>query len=1497
MKRSMFVLVFLFLSIKLIPAPNDSGMITWLQPDEITTFTAQLIRDEFNIKFTTRDGYEIREGVDGWFYYATLDGNGKIVPGNLKVGLDAPPPTSLNLAPSPSAQSEIDQRELDFQQQLFEADIWYKQKREEASGGAVTLKIGVILVDFADHVHYTDLVNYPNGYPKHFFNDVLFSQNTWIDVNPNDPIKTHPENKNVYGSLRDYLNQQSCGKLDIKGKKIDGVDVYTDEILNPSDPSGFPQWLYLNETRAYWDGIDMAGITKISYEEWAVKIKNQLNVDLIIDNKNVYDRLILIFAGGAGNYGLWPQTSSNQVTQISERFTRSLNVASLFTHVGVYCHEFGHLLGAPDEGLGNVVQGYWDIMHFGTWNGPEQKGECPAGFDPYYRTKWGWVNLNYFDDISSKQTKTILYDYNNPKYYKLDNPIDPSEYFIIENRGRNGFDKYTPNDFNYSPPNGVDANGNLGGLLIWTIAENSRAIIAGKIYSDIVGLKSAMTGVVLDKITAENNFGASDPFPYTDGQSLTQNTFPNNSVRNVQDSKVNLENIRWESDGSILVDISRTSQNDVELVSGVQEWTTNRTIDKDIFLMGGATLTIKEGVVLNINQNKKIKIYDNATLKAEAISNSIILTNNPNNPSDKWAGIEIFGENSHLITSNLVIQNATSAFYFSGIKNIFLNSITFNSNSSFCSNINSLSQLEIVKCKFNATPFYLSAYAQNNSVSVKFSKNVFVNSFIYLMGDGISFSFINNDFKMINNSSPIVLTLNYCTDYLIKDNIFLNTTIAIPQSSNPSLITYNCIYPYPANYAIFSGQGNFSADPLFADPGNLESQTLQQNSPCIDMGDPTMDYSNEPAENGGRINIGSLGNTALATVVDQSTPRDLSAISMLGNLSLSSSSNWSVNGTCDIDGSKTLETPNLTVNIGGTLNIQPGAKLNFLNGSSLIVQGNLSANGVTFDRAPGESNYWGSIIFDGPDAWTSVLDNVTVNNAANIQILNRADVTVQNSIIQNCAQGIYVYNANPQLLSNQINEPLYHGIYVDASENSLIVGNSISKSNKQNQGIILYGSCGWIAVNSVSGFDHGLYVGGSSAYFTDWEYRSYFSNNCFSGNRYGIVAGWGGYVEGDPGGEVEGNNVICYNDEYDIYVYQHSLAYAMYNYWGGGDPMQYVDGTSGLYVLPVLPNAPWGSATKLITSVDALTPEVQLTKTNGESASETNDISNTKGLILKAQAAKLNNDLSTTKDDDEFLKGIKLKREGKIDEAIEQLKKVVKDKKYGLYAITELAGIKARYGKENIQTYFEDLLKDPNEGNKSRIKRHLAGFYLNKNEDDRAVTLFDELKDDKGSKRDNFEGLYGKFNFMLHKKKDLVSAKNLLAEMKNKFADDEEAMIHIATAEMLMSGKNKLALGKKQNETTASNETEMPKEYALFNNYPNPFNPVTTITYQLPKSGSVTLKIFDVLGREVKTLVNEQKEMGRYTVTFNASSFASGMYVYQLRANDFISTKKMLLLK
>ncbi|MFZ4592192.1 MAG: T9SS type A sorting domain-containing protein, partial [Ignavibacteria bacterium] len=77
----------------------------------------------------------------------------------------------------------------------------------------------------------------------------------------------------------------------------------------------------------------------------------------------------------------------------------------------------------------------------------------------------------------------------------------------------------------------------------------------------------------------------------------------------------------------------------------------------------------------------------------------------------------------------------------------------------------------------------------------------------------------------------------------------------------------------------------------------------------------------------------------------------------------------------------------------------------------------------------------------------------------------------------------------------------------------------------------------------------------------------------------------------------------------------------------------------------------------------------------------------------------------------------------------------------------------------------------------------------------------------------------------------------------------------------------------------------------------NPFNPVTKINFALPKQGLVTLKIYDVLGREVRTLVNEVKSVGNYSVDFNASEFSSGIYFYKLESEGFSDIKRMMLIK
>jgi hypothetical protein len=88
-----------------------------------------------------------------------------------------------------------------------------------------------------------------------------------------------------------------------------------------------------------------------------------------------------------------------------------------------------------------------------------------------------------------------------------------------------------------------------------------------------------------------------------------------------------------------------------------------------------------------------------------------------------------------------------------------------------------------------------------------------------------------------------------------------------------------------------------------------------------------------------------------------------------------------------------------------------------------------------------------------------------------------------------------------------------------------------------------------------------------------------------------------------------------------------------------------------------------------------------------------------------------------------------------------------------------------------------------------------------------------------------------------------------------------------------------------------------PFEFSLEQNYPNPFNPSTKIKYSIPQISQVQIKVFDVLGNELKTIVNEEKSTGTYEITLHAENLPSGVYFYQLRAGEFVQTKKMLLLK
>ena len=99
------------------------------------------------------------------------------------------------------------------------------------------------------------------------------------------------------------------------------------------------------------------------------------------------------------------------------------------------------------------------------------------------------------------------------------------------------------------------------------------------------------------------------------------------------------------------------------------------------------------------------------------------------------------------------------------------------------------------------------------------------------------------------------------------------------------------------------------------------------------------------------------------------------------------------------------------------------------------------------------------------------------------------------------------------------------------------------------------------------------------------------------------------------------------------------------------------------------------------------------------------------------------------------------------------------------------------------------------------------------------------------------------------------------------------------------------------NSTTGIKDEELPSKFELFQNYPNPFNPGTNINFSIPNSSFVILKVYDVLGKEVANLVNEELSAGTYNFNFDAAKLTSGIYFYRIQTDNFVETKKMILLK
>jgi parallel beta-helix repeat protein len=641
-----------------------------------------------------------------------------------------------------------------------------------------------------------------------------------------------------------------------------------------------------------------------------------------------------------------------------------------------------------------------------------------------------------------------------------------------------------------------------------------------------------------------------------------------------------------------------------------------------------------------------------------------------------------------------------------------------------------------------------------------------------------------------------------------------------------------------------------TANPSFTNFGN-SNYSLQNSSPAVLSG--VWVGLNSPYDHD--ISGTKIGN-----------PPDIGAYQNSTYLAGTLSSNQTISGNVAITG-------NLTVPSNRTLTISPETHIKVGNGVNITANGiidcqyNSELDNIKFE--PLFSNdHGGSIIFDGSSAASSILQHVNIRQGGGIQCLNGANVLIENSRLDSCTLGIYIYNSAPQIINNIIYDPVENAISGSALNLSPVIkGNVMTKITNQHEweGIYLGPfTYPYVANNDIRYFDFGIYIGGgSTGYFYDTDGTTPNPNNRFRDNVTGICSGWGSTIWAGNDADADSGcfNTIL-NNSTAAKSYQYSGLYAWNNYWG---PENNLPPYFNIY-------------------------ENSFIQWDNHRTSDPWDQGNS-AQHKSGDPLISNNHLGKSITGDNLYTGIQLEKDGKIDDAITFYKILITNDKYVRIALSQLSHIKYKYNKIELADYFESLLTS-NRKYYSTVKNVIGGMYLQNNQFDNAMAAYDDVIKNYSIEYDGISARFEKLFASLNIKKDPVTASQLLSEIKGLNSNEEEVQINIKIAEDLIYRSNKV-LGK----NIILLGDNIPKLYGLYQNYPNPFNPSTIIRYQIPKPGLVTLKVYDILGKEVATLVNENKIEGSYDFSLNASRFASGVYIYQLRVNDYVSSKKMILLK
>lgn len=627
-------------------------------------------------------------------------------------------------------------------------------------------------------------------------------------------------------------------------------------------------------------------------------------------------------------------------------------------------------------------------------------------------------------------------------------------------------------------------------------------------------------------------------------------------------------------------------------------------------------------------------------------------------------------------------------------------------------------------------------------------------------------------------------------------------------------------------------------------------------------------------------------------------------------------------GTIDCADNVSMELPSTSY-----LDAKPGARFNMGSSSALTLKGKFTAigtaaNPITFTSSsatPSAGSWYIMFLYGGPNSLqycnikyathalyvkntsTTLLDNITISDCSGDGIFafntskSYGALTIQNSSIQNVGTGIELNNARADLSNTIIKNNRYSGIY--GYNSTLYLSNSKSQNNGY-YGLHVSGSTssGTLSDRYLNPGYNVIYNNNAAHFANVDEVLSMSSAYLYIGERTCVVQA-----------EVPGSNFTSSTSQQIPCTY---IDYAGYNniYHGSNlsSGQKLIDNQTTYCILAHLTH--WGncqpSSSDFNGCVDysyslcspTSSPSSTIVAIGYDNAGTSSvafaESQNSKiaigEAISSAQSATDTSDLEKLK---KFFLLKKRQLDADPDSALPEL--------HMLACLAGPGGMLSSELPEGWENYLNQLkARAETEKGRNLLDAFLLQAQIDRRNYENVIILADDLLSRNPEDDVWMHAQSSKLTAYLGKK-DLANAEMIMNQIKNSGRQVDpmaisslENVINVEKSAISASQLDKRVIAIKSPEKTQASQ-----EPVILNNYPNPFNPTTTIEYKLPRREYVRLIIYDVLGREVKRLVDELQELGVYRVRFDASNLSSGVYFYKLTAGQFYGVKKFIVVK